>query len=221
MEDPRLNTIPGLIVGARQWIFPSMVFTCNGSITKWVFRATPSIGSQLPQFQVWKRANNDVLTDFILVATSGSSLELEDRGEVYEYQLHSPIPILENYTFGILLPFGSQSELYSLVVELWGILGAPTSYYRSSIGTTFSTTITGVPIQDYIPLVTAEISKYTAKNCIMVSMILNTTAEKVTFMEYGSTPYGGMARGKNGCRMCPVYKIIRSELGSRCSHRPL
>ena len=160
MEDPRLNTIPGLILGARQWIFPSMVFACNGSITKWVFRATPSIGNQLPQFQVWKRADSTFSNDYILVATSGSSLELQDRGVLYEYQLQSPIPIKENDTFGILLPFGSQSELYSLVVELWGILGAPTSYYRSSVGTTFTTTVTGFPIPDYIPLVTAEISKY-------------------------------------------------------------
>ena len=161
MTDPRLNAIPALVLGARQWIFPSMVFTCNGSITKWVFRAIPTIGNELPQFQVWKRTNDTFPNDYTLVATSGSSLELEDKGLVYEYRLQSPIPIFENYTFGMFLPFGSQSELYSLVVELWGIIGAPTSYYRSSIGTTFNLSITGVPIQDYIPLVTAEISTCT------------------------------------------------------------
>ena len=27
-------------------------------------------------------------------------------------------------------------------------------------------------------------------------------------MEYGSTPYVGMAREKNGCRICPVQKYM-------------
>ena len=39
-------------------------------------------------------------------------------------------------------------------------------------------------------------------------------------MEYGSTPYVGMAREKNGGPY-NAYKIIRSELGSDYSHRLL
>ena len=39
-------------------------------------------------------------------------------------------------------------------------------------------------------------------------------------MEYGSTPYVGMARGKMAAPY-KAYKIIRSELGSDYSHRLL
>ena len=40
-------------------------------------------------------------------------------------------------------------------------------------------------------------------------------------MEYGSTPYIGMARGKNGRRIACVQNDIRSKLCPRCSHKPL
>ena len=42
----------------------------------------------------------------------------------------------------------------------------------------------------------------------------------IIIMEYGSTPYVGMARGKMAAA-CALYKFIRSELCSRYSHKPL
>ena len=42
----------------------------------------------------------------------------------------------------------------------------------------------------------------------------------IYFIEYGSTLYVGMARKKMAA-VCTLYKLLRSELCSRCSHKPL
>ena len=42
---------------------------------------------------------------------------------------------------------------------------------------------------------------------ILVCLILS-----IYIMEYGSIPYVGMARGKNGCRICPVQNHIFKTL---------
>ena len=42
----------------------------------------------------------------------------------------------------------------------------------------------------------------------------------VVIIEYGSTLYVGMARKKMAAA-CTLYKLLRSELCSRCSHKPL
>ena len=39
-------------------------------------------------------------------------------------------------------------------------------------------------------------------------------------MEYGRTPYVGMVQKKMAAA-CALYKIIRSELCFKCSHKPL
>ncbi len=49
---------------------------------------------------------------------------------------------------------------------------------------------------------------------------LYTETECPAIMEYGSTPYVGMARKKMAA-LYNAYKIIRSELGSDYSHRLL
>ena len=46
------------------------------------------------------------------------------------------------------------------------------------------------------------------------------THVRTCIMEYGTTPYVGKARGKMATT-CNVYKIVCSELCSRCSHKPL
>ena len=42
----------------------------------------------------------------------------------------------------------------------------------------------------------------------------------MTIVEYGSTPYVGWHGGKMAA-VCALYKIIRSELCSGCSHKLL
>ena len=150
------------VVGIRQWIFPSMIFTCAGRITKWIFRASPlmSTDSPLVLFEVWRENTTTSLNtdDYVLVTTSGSREELVGEGPVYEYILQSPIEVQQNYTFGISHPNMGEEDLRILYLNL-EMGQAPTSYFRAVEGTVFDLSVEGSPVDQFIPLVTAEISK--------------------------------------------------------------
>ena len=138
-----------------QYIYPEMRFTCNGTITKWIYGGVqqPS-GTMLPELQIWRQLGTDNYNKI------GSSLVTADTSigtNLYEFIPQTPLEFQEEDIFGIHIPRRSNNmfRLYEqdgngpLNLRDSGLIDSPLS------------TITGGLTTDGndFPLVTVEISK--------------------------------------------------------------
>ena len=141
-----------------QWVFPSMNFSCNGSLTRWLFQAQENGDSSigLPRLQLWRY--HTAATILELVSISGSEEEFSGGdGPTYEYTLQSQLEVRVGYVLGIYLPLSGAEKLRVKFMDK-GEGGAPRSSSRGDDGNTFRI-ISGYEDQRYIPLVAAEISE--------------------------------------------------------------
>ncbi len=155
--------LPSLIMdGFRVWLFPSMNFSCTGTITKWIFQAVDSgSGTMLPQMQVWREITQTPLAEnYVLQSNSGTEDELHNiGGYVYEYVLTSPVAVSEGDVFGVLLPEATDRELL-LHFQDFGFLGAPESFLTPRTDNFLPTGGGQVaPNFQYLPLVTAVLGE--------------------------------------------------------------
>ena len=112
----------------RQQITPSMKFTCNGIITKWIVGAEwSSLASNtlVPELQVWRDVGNST---YQLV--NGTKIEISSQNDnrTYEYDNFRPIEFEEGDIFGVYIPPLSQSKLQLLSEKRY----SPTNYYLNS-----------------------------------------------------------------------------------------
>lgn len=164
-EDDARNIPEGAAVPQRiirgavvQWVFPSISFSCNGSLTRWIFQARSNSDSSigLPRLQLWRYQTAAAILE--LVSTSGSEEEFSGgEGPVYKYTLQSQLEVRAGYVLGIYLPEHGAEKLWVKFLDK-GEGGAPSSASRGEYGDTFSI-VSGYMDQRYIPLVAAEISE--------------------------------------------------------------
>ncbi len=167
MDTDAAGQLPGFIFNnVRLWLFPSMIFSCSGNITEWIFQAESSDdGTELPRMQVWQE--NPINVDALdLQSTSGAEGELSKVGvgatdSVYKYVLESPVPVEEGNIFGVSLPPAEDSSLL-LQFQDFGNLGAPESYLTPISFSTFLLVSQLGPNTRFLPLVSAIIGEYTA-----------------------------------------------------------
>ena len=94
----------------RQYIYPEMKFSCNGSVTKWIYGAVDQNRStgDLPELQIWHQTGPNSYNK------QGSSLvtaNISIAPNVYEYYPVTPLEFQEGDIFGVHIPDNNNSQL--------------------------------------------------------------------------------------------------------------
>ena len=88
-------------IAAGLYVYPEMIFSCNGSITKWIFGAIDKQSQTAIELQMWRPTN---FMNFILVGSTTPISTAEMIGtNLYEYTPPIPLKFKEGYTLGILV----------------------------------------------------------------------------------------------------------------------
>ena len=138
-----------------QYIYPEMRFTCNGTITKWIYGGVhqPS-GTMLPELQIWRQlgtGNYNKIGSSLVTANTSIGTNL------YEFIPQTPLEFQEGDIFGVHIPRSSNSILYlyeqdnngPLNIRVNGMIDNPLSTITGGLRTNGN---------DF-PLVTVKISK--------------------------------------------------------------
>ena len=137
-----------------QYLYPDMIFSCNGTINKWIFGAIRGSGSQPLEFQIWHQLGprSYKKTRFSSV-TTGTKIGTN----LYEYIPQIPLVFYENEMFGVYVPrsFFSATVLYEQLLSGPANLRVSTNQPLSNGNIAFSTVL----YNDF-PLVTVEYGKY-------------------------------------------------------------
>ena len=143
-----------------QRIIPSLNFSCDGAISKWIIRAQwNGGGTAFPDLQVW-RSGNGVYTK---VGNTTLSATAESSSSVYELAVKPSLPFQRGDTLGIFQPSGNRSRLR---IHYINGSGNPLNFvFRPNDSVTeapleiFTTTSSGNIRQTVLPFVTVEICK--------------------------------------------------------------
>ena len=95
---------------SRQYIYSEMKFSCNGSVTKWIYGAVDQNKStgDLPELQIWRQTGPNSYNK------QGSSLvtaNISEAPNVYEYYPVTPLEFQEGDIFGVHIPDDNNSQL--------------------------------------------------------------------------------------------------------------
>ena len=147
-----------------QRIIPSLNFTCDGAINKWIVRAQwNSGGTAFPDLQLWRSSGgNGVYTK---VGNTTLNATSENSSSVYELAVKSSLPFQRGDVLGIFQP---STQLSRLRIHYRTENGTPQNFvFRPPAASSvtepplesFTTASSNVIIQSALPLVTVEICK--------------------------------------------------------------
>lgn len=141
---------------AYQYLYPDLVFSCNGTIGKWIFGARPGEDdeSQLPEFQIWRQVGP---VRYVKAASSLARGSTKIGTNLYQFTPQAPLLFKEGEMFGIFVPSRDNARIVLYEQEASG----PTNL-RISANRALSTregALSTVAYNDF-PLVTAEYSQY-------------------------------------------------------------
>ena len=91
----------------RQYIYPEINFTCNGTITKWIYGARNKNGVMLPELQIWRPLSNH----YIKVGSSSVAANTSIGTNLYEFIPQMPLEFQEGDIFGIHIPLRRNNSL--------------------------------------------------------------------------------------------------------------
>ena len=150
--------------GRAQRIIPSLNFSCDGAINKWIVRAQWNGGGTVfPDLQLWRSSSgNGVYTK---VGNTTLSAAAQNTSSLYELAVKPSLPFQRGDILGIFEAAGSSSRLRIRYRtgrgNPWNFVFRPPA--ASSVTEppleTFTTTSSGLRQQTVLPLVTVEISK--------------------------------------------------------------
>ena len=152
-----LETVKNSVPAVRtQQITPDMTFTCNGTITKWIFTAGPIINApRSAEFQIWRNTGSDVYEK--INGTLINMTEIEVSAHIYEYDAFPPIPVQAGDILGVFLPRSHNIVLLSENTR------SSTNYYHfihwsERVYNTFNLRDTSLRSRHYHLMVSVEIS---------------------------------------------------------------
>ena len=153
----------------QQRIIPSINFTCNGSITKWIVAAKWENGGRhtyFPELQIWRAGT----FRYVKIGSSTLSATSESQSNVYEHVPSSPLPFQEDF-LGIFQPDRDTSRLRAYYIDK---IGPPNYYYDPNSDNPplgiFLFPSSSTSNQDDQPLVAVEISKLLLLNLTVYSV---------------------------------------------------
>ena len=159
---PPVNISSLRVRDRAQRVIPSMNFSCDGAINKWIVRARwNSGGTGFPDLQLWRNSSgNGVYTK---VGNSTLFADAENLSSLYELEVQPSLPFQRGDILGIFQPSGPRSRLR---INYINGSGNPLNFvFRPSHSVTepplesFATTSSGLERQTVLPLVTVEICK--------------------------------------------------------------
>ena len=144
----------------RQYLYPEMVFSCNGTVTKWIYAATASdhiVSSQvmrLPEFQIWRETSPNA---YKKIGSSSVNGDNKIGAKLYVFIPQPPLQFQEGDIFGIYVPNRMENPLKLYTQDRNGPLNQ-IFHSRNSLKELIDKDL--LSTQVYLPYVTAEISKY-------------------------------------------------------------
>ena len=145
-----------------QRIIPSLNFTCDGAISKWIIRARwNGGGTAFPDLQLWRSSNGDGV--YTKVGNTTLSATAENTSSMYELAVKPSLPFQRGDILGIFQPAGARSHL-----DIYYRKGGenPLNFVSRTHNSvteppldTFTTASSGFTLQSDLPLVTVEICK--------------------------------------------------------------
>ena len=157
----------------QQRLIPSINFTCNGSVTKWIVAGKKQSGRNhdfYPVLQIWR--SNGVGT-YNQVGSTTLILQDDDSQDlgVYEYSPQLPLEFQAGDVLGIFQPEGGKNKLKISS----GIGTGPLNYFVDTDRATMPPSDTFTLSEDTdndLPLVTVEISKFRTSYIVIVNLYI-------------------------------------------------
>ena len=90
-----------------QFLYPEMIFSCNGSVTKWIFGAEDRGDQHYPELQIWRQLSRNSYTK---IGSSSVNAGTMIDTNLYEFIPQTPLEFKERDIFGIFIPMGLASR---------------------------------------------------------------------------------------------------------------
>ena len=84
-----------------QFLYPEMIFSCNGSVTKWIFGADDRGDQYHPELQIWRQLSPNSYTK---IGSSSVNAGTMIGTNLYEFIPQTPLEFKEGDIFGAFIP---------------------------------------------------------------------------------------------------------------------
>ena len=86
-----------------QFLYPEMIFSCNGFVTKWIFGADDRGDQYHPELQIWRQLSRNSYTK---IGSSTVNTRKMIGSNLYEFIPQAPLDFKEGDIFGAFIPLG-------------------------------------------------------------------------------------------------------------------
>ena len=131
-----------------------MVFSCNGSVTKWIFGAVNNGNHNQPELQIWRQLGSN---NYIKIGSSSVNASTMIGASLYEFIPHTPLQFQEGDIFGVYSDRTDGNRLVLYEQRETGPINLRISPNLTSPPSTITQTL--ITVNNDFPLVTLEISK--------------------------------------------------------------
>ena len=90
-----------------QFLYPEMIFSCNGSVTKWIFGAVDRGDEVHPELQIWHQLSPNSYTK---IGSSSVNAGTMIDTNLYEFIPQAPLDFKEGDIFGAFIPLCVTKE---------------------------------------------------------------------------------------------------------------
>ena len=90
-----------------QFLYPEMLFSCNGFVTKWIFGAENRGDQYHPELQIWRQLSPNSYTK---IGSSSVNAGTMIGTNLYEFIPQTPLEFKEGDIFGAFIPLGVTSR---------------------------------------------------------------------------------------------------------------
>ena len=158
----------------RQWLFPSLQFTCTANVTGWVFTVAvddDSASVTCPTLELWREheLTPSPITDYVQSEffTPDNYTEPERlSGSLYRCNLLTPLLVSSGTILGFRTISESNGATFASRVQLIGNPDAPAGYWQSvQIAAALIDTNRIENIAGVVPLIAPVLGKYYSFGC--------------------------------------------------------
>ncbi|XP_019849285.1 PREDICTED: uncharacterized protein LOC100641922 [Amphimedon queenslandica] len=164
----------------RQYLYPDIVFSCNGSLTKWIYGGINrgnNPPNRLPELQIWRQLGPN---NYNKIGSSLVNANTMIGTNLYEFIPQTPLQFQEGDIFGAYYPHEKESSINLYEQERFGPqnLRIDSNYPLTTI------TQALMPDNYNFPLVTVIISKAT-QSSVLTAITTNILTNYVTSSSSG------------------------------------
>ena len=136
--------------GRQQYIYPDIKFTCNGTVTKWIYGAeVSSDGAVQPELQIWRQTGPDTYTK---IGFSSVTANATASPNVHEYYPETTLQFQQGDVLGVY-----YSQRFDRIINIYVQINSGPNNYR--VYDEYQSDINKLDSNDY-PLVSVVISKF-------------------------------------------------------------